>query len=150
MDNFKFVESSNSDPEFIRFCEQLDVEQDAMWSERRNKGISSLKDLQRVTDVLFLKDKDVPVGCIALIPKSPEVAIICRVILNPDYRGRGLAKVLITEIEKVAKRKGANRAVARIIISNVASIASFKSLGYVEDNTANDDCEKRIYVTKNL
>ena len=47
-----------------------------------------------------------PVACGALRPLSPGVAEIKRMFVLPSWRGRGLSKILLTELEERARALG--------------------------------------------
>jgi len=66
---------------------------------------------------------------------------INRLAVDPAYRGRGVAKELVTRMEKTLKERGAVVIAALIELPNPASINLFKKLGY----TVHDSI---VYVTK--
>jgi putative acetyltransferase len=47
-----------------------------------------------------------PVACGAYRPMSPDVAEIKRMYVEPDYRGRGLGRLTLQELETRARRDG--------------------------------------------
>ena len=147
---FEIVPRLNTDPEFLLFCEKLDEAQDALEPKRKALGIRSKKDLDRISDVLFLQQDGKSVGCIALIQKTPDTVIICRVYVDGCLRGMGMAQKLIEEAEIVAKQKGAKFAVARILNKNIASLRAFEKQGYTIDTITDDLCDMRVYVKKVL
>ena len=66
---------------------------------------------------------------------------INRLAVDPEYRGKGIAQRLVTEMEQILKGKGVVVIAALIELPNPASINLFKKLGYtVHDNI--------VYVTK--
>ena len=66
---------------------------------------------------------------------------INRLAVDPEYRGKGIAQRLVTEMEQILKSKGVVVIAALIELPNPASINLFKKLGYtVHDNI--------VYVTK--
>ena len=66
---------------------------------------------------------------------------INRLAVDPEYRGKGIAQRLVTEMEQILKGKGVVVIAALIELPNPASINLFKKLGY----TVHDDI---VYVTK--
>ncbi|RLI17007.1 hypothetical protein DRO54_12165 [Candidatus Bathyarchaeota archaeon] len=66
---------------------------------------------------------------------------INRLAVDPTYRGRGIAKELVTRMEKTLKERGVVVIAALIELPNPASINLFKKLGY----TVHDSI---VYVTK--
>ena len=66
---------------------------------------------------------------------------INRLAVDSEYRGKGIAQRLVTEMEQILKSKGVVVIAALIELPNSASISLFKKLGYtVHDNI--------VYVTK--
>ncbi|MEM3695339.1 MAG: GNAT family N-acetyltransferase [Candidatus Bathyarchaeia archaeon] len=57
---------------------------------------------------------------------------INRLAVDPEYRFRGIAQVLIVESEKVLRKRGIKIICALIEDYNIASKRLFKKLGYVE------------------
>ena len=85
------------------------------------------------------------------MPKSHDTAIICRVYVDEQYRGMGLANMLIENAESIAKQSGAKFTVARILNVNSASLRAFEKKGYKIDNSSADDLlDMRVYVIKQL
>ena len=143
--------AKNNDPVFIKFCEELDRVQDAIEPRREFLGIRSVEGLDKVTDVLLLRDGKKFIGCISTKPMSSDIMIICRAYVDPRYRGKGLAGKLIDEIERIIAARGAKTAVARILNKNKASLRAFGKKGYVVDDSVSEEvCDIRVYVRKDL
>ena len=66
---------------------------------------------------------------------------INRLAVDPEYRGKGIAQRLVTEMEQILKSKGVVVIAALIELPNPASINLFKKLGYTVHNNI-------VYVTK--
>jgi predicted N-acetyltransferase YhbS len=56
-----------------------------------------------------------------------------RLAVDPMYQRRGVAKTLITEAEKVLRKRGAKIICALIEDYNSSSMELFKKCGYIED-----------------
>jgi ribosomal protein S18 acetylase RimI-like enzyme len=57
---------------------------------------------------------------------------INRLAVDPEYRRKGVAQMLIAAAEKVLKKRGARIIGAHIEGNNVASLSLFKKCGYIE------------------
>lgn len=66
---------------------------------------------------------------------------INRLAVHPAYRGIGIAKKLVAEMERILKGKGVLVIAALIEMPNPASLSLFKKLGYTVHNNI-------VYVTK--
>lgn len=58
-----------------------------------------------ITFTLLLID-DTPVGCIGLQPVAPAIGEIKRLYVDPAFRGWGLSRLLLTELEAAARTQG--------------------------------------------
>lgn len=56
-----------------------------------------------------------------------------RLVVNPEHRGKGLAKILITKlIDKAFEQQGAKEASLFVFRDNLAAYHCYQSLGFVE------------------
>lgn len=70
------------------------------------------------------------VACGAFRPLEPGVAEVKRVFVSPEYRGRGYAKRLLTEIERHAADCGYSRLRLETGDRQHESIALYESVGF--------------------
>jgi ribosomal protein S18 acetylase RimI-like enzyme len=80
-----------------------------------------------------------------------------RIVIDPDYRGKGLGTLMLEELIAIAKNEGLEQLVAELMETQRAAIAAFKGLGfereavfynYVKDQTGED--RNLIVMIKNL
>lgn len=96
-------------PELIALITQLDAYQEALYPVESNHA-ESIESLALVTTFAYIaKLEDTIVGCAILtLPETPYPEIK-RVFVNPDYRGHGIASLLMTAIlEKAISLKLSN------------------------------------------
>lgn len=96
-------------PELIALITQLDAYQEALYPVESNHA-ESIESLALVTNFAYIaKLEDTIVGCAILtLPETPYPEIK-RVFVNPDYRGHGIASLLMTAIlEKAISLKLSN------------------------------------------
>lgn len=56
--------------------------------------------------------------------------VLTRLFVQPDFRGKGLGKDLVTQLLETAKKKGATKALLQVDSKNTAAIALYKKMGF--------------------
>jgi len=56
-----------------------------------------------------------------------------RIVIDKDYRGKGLGTALLEELIAVAKKVGLELLVAEVMANQTAALATFKSLGFEKE-----------------
>ena len=88
------------------------------------KGLDNLHDARRIRQIVFVEEQGfvvefddideiathtlltvdgIPAGTGRVFPKEDNVYIIGRIAVLPQYRGRDLGKILVQELEEIAK-----------------------------------------------
>jgi GNAT superfamily N-acetyltransferase len=75
-------------------------------------------------------DGDRLVGHAALRPFEDALEVK-RVIVLPEYRGRGVSKFLMAELETIARERGVHRLILQTGDRQVEAIALYERLGYL-------------------
>ncbi|MCL2755714.1 MAG: GNAT family N-acetyltransferase [Firmicutes bacterium] len=131
MDNLRFEWTNTHDVNFHSLLEKLDNIQDEIEPLKPQLGDSTFDDLDQILDVLLVFDNDKPIACAALQKQQSEMlGTICRVLVNEDYRGKGIAQKLISTIEQQASKRGMHFLDAQIWTKNKNSIRAFEKVGY--------------------
>jgi putative acetyltransferase len=102
--------------------------------------------------VVFLVARQVsePVGCAGLRRLGDDTAEVDRVYVRPEFRGRGISRLLLAGVEELARRRGF--AVARLEAGDLRTAGLYASSGYVRiapfgRHTARSICfEKSLHV----
>ncbi|ADU24134.1 GNAT family N-acetyltransferase [Ruminococcus albus] len=85
------------------------------------------------TDYILLTDDDFPVATCRFYPLSEDSAMIGRVVVLPEYRGKGLGRIVMDEAEKWLSEKGFSSAV---IEARDVCVGFYRKLGYnITDDT---------------
>lgn len=71
-----------------------------------------------------------PVACGALRPVEPDVAEVKRMYVEPGFRGRGLSRRILAELEEYARRFGYRRVWLETGIRQPEAIRLYESAGY--------------------
>ena len=86
-------------------------------------------DEERVAFVITRLNHE-PVGCGAIRPLDDNVAEVKRVFVRPDYRGRGIARAIMHELEQLARDRGFSEIWLETGLRQPAAVRLYESLGY--------------------
>lgn len=78
--------------------------------------------------ICYENDKAVGIG--AYKEFEPKVAEIKRMYTLPEYRGKGIAKAILTELENWAKEEGYTTSILETGFMQVDAIGLYQKLGY--------------------
>ena len=103
------------------------------------------------TGVLLLARRDGhTVGCGGLQRLSDETAEVKRMWIHPDWRGLGLARRLLAELEGHARRLGHRRVVLDTNAELAEAMALYESSGYGSVERYNDNPYAQRWYAKDL
>lgn len=86
--------------------------------------------LNNIHDVIICYDFQTPIGCVSMKYYDKSTYEIKRMYLRKDYRGKGISKQLMIEIEKIAKDKGIYRLILETGEKLVPAMNLYISCGY--------------------
>ncbi|MDW5564056.1 MAG: GNAT family N-acetyltransferase [Methanomassiliicoccus sp.] len=127
----------------------------------RDAGIEELPEVQRIENACFQEDRysvevlaamleeegfetflaeEGEVMGSATVNYRPELvaAQLVSLAVLPQFRGRGVAKALLAEAEARVGRRGADRMVLQVSVTNVAGLNLYLHQGYVLDGMIGD------------
>lgn len=81
------------------------------------------------TKYIVLTEDDFPIATCRLYPIDETSAMIGRVVVLPEYRGKGLGREVVSEAEKWLKDLGFSSAVVE---SRDVAVGFYRKMGYVE------------------
>lgn len=101
------------------------------------------------TEYIVLTDGDFPVATCRFYKLDENSAMIGRVVVLPEYRGKGLGKQTVLEAEKWLKEKGFLTAVVE---SRTVAVEFYRKIGYAvtDDNIIHGDTFDCIGMEKKL
>lgn len=122
--------TSADDLDFRNLVELLDKDLWKRYPEtQQNYHSSNVVKLDAKTIVAYDGDKAAGCGCFRETDKKGIVEIK-RMYVKEDARGKGIAKAIVTELEKWAAEEGAKRAILETGINQPEAISLYKKIGY--------------------
>lgn len=82
-------------------------------------------------NALICYDDDKAVGIGAYKEFEPNIAEIKRMYTLPEYRGKGIAKAILTELEAWAKEEGYTTSILETGYLQIDAIGLYQKLGYM-------------------
>lgn len=101
------------------------------------------------TQYIVLTDEEFPVATCRFYRQEPDLAIIGRVVVLPEYRGKGLGKRTVEEAERWLRELGFSRAAVE---SRDVAVGFYEKLGYAvtDPNVIRGDTFDCIRMEKRL
>lgn len=118
--------------DFQRLCQKLDDFQNLIFPERVNLPMSALDGLEKLEKILLIYDGNLAIASGGLKPVNDEIAELSRMYTDNNYRGQGLAKILIQKILDYAKEKGYKKIILDTWQESQSARKLYTSLGFKE------------------
>ncbi len=117
------------DPRFLALVSLLDQDLAGRY-EDGNAAYAPFNTLQKITAAVVALINGEPIGCGAFKPFDENSVEIKRVFVKPAFRGRGVSKAVMAELEKWAAEKGCLRAVLETGTHQQEAISLYEGIGY--------------------
>lgn len=130
--NLKYIYTDGCNGDFIKLCYALDsfLNEIVGGEENRAEYIPYNK-LDDIHDVIVVYNAEEPIGCAAFKKYDDMHAEVKRVFIKKEYRGRGISRGLMEQLEKAAKKKGYKYFILESGEPLVAAMALYRKIGYV-------------------
>jgi len=126
-----FVITNGENKDFIMLCQKLDNNlNEIVGGEKQRNQYVQYNTLKDIHDVVLLYDNDYPIACASFKVYDEGVAEIKRVFLQKDYRGQGLSKELMNQLEIRAKIQGFRKLILETGKPLVEAMGLYQKLGY--------------------
>lgn len=124
------VRSSPSTDLFGRLVKELDAELKMRYGKDQEK-FDAFNMIDRHARVVLVLDAETPVGCGCWREMGAGVVEIKRMYVQPAFRGKGIAKLILNELEKWAAEEGFNAARLETAIRQPEAIALYEKQNYL-------------------
>lgn len=130
--DFIIKEVNYDNSEFQKLCQKLDEFQNEIIPERVELKLNALNGLEKLEKIFVIYNGNEAIACGGLKPLNNEVAELARMYTNSNYRGRGLAKIIIGRIIEYAKNKGYKKLILDTWKKSDSARMLYTSLGFKE------------------
>ncbi len=133
----KPVSTDGNNEDFIILCKELDQFLNQLVGGQDNRAeYIPYNQLDDIYDVVLAYDKQIPIGCASFKKYTREknqenhIAEVKRVFVKEQYRGFGIAKELMNNLETQAVKQGYKKLILESGEPLVAAMGLYRSLGY--------------------
>lgn len=138
--NLCTIRTDKNNVDFVSLTHMLDEELFSIHGEKQNE-YAPFNSLDKITDVVIIYDRELPVACGGLREYDKTTVEIKRMYVLPEYRGRALGERIMAGLEDIAIKKGYNLAILESSVHLVAAVKLYKRLGYIEsENFRSGEC----------
>lgn len=130
--NYKIKEIDFNNVDFKNLCKKLDDFQNDIFPERISLKMSALDGLEKLEKIFLMCDGNKVIACGALKPVNDSTAELARMYTDNNYRGQGLAKIIIKKIINYAKTQGYKKIILDTWKESSSARNLYISLGFKE------------------
>ncbi len=153
MKGMKISHTDGRNPDFIRLCNQLDDALDEMVGKDLQRGhYDRYNRLDDIHDAVIIYLEGTPVACGSFKRYNNSTAEIKRIFVLKEFRGRGLSRVLMKELESRAAEMGFDKLILETGRMLIASMGLYRSVGFriIENYGPYVDMPESICMRKRL
>jgi GNAT superfamily N-acetyltransferase len=132
--NIHYTNGNNQD--FARLCQMLDESlNELVGGETQRTEYNQYNKLDHIHDVILISDNDTPIACGAFKYYAEGVAEVKRVFVRKEFRGQGISKLLMQQVEDKAREQGYDSLILETGKAMKSAIGLYSSIGFqVIDN----------------
>jgi GNAT superfamily N-acetyltransferase len=86
--------------------------------------------ITNIKHAIVAYENNIAVGCGAIKKYNQDSMEVKRMFVEPDHRNKGIAKIMLTELEAWAKELGATKCILETGIRQVSAIHLYKNFHY--------------------
>ena len=151
MASIRIHRADSKDRDFLALIDHLNVYLSEINGEKNSfyTPLNSADSLRHVV-VVFVYDQ--PEGCGAFRPIDEKTVEVKRMFVNPDSRGKGIARAILGELETWAREEGFTTAVLETSKRMIPAVSLYQSSGYnvIPNYGAYVDVEDSVCMQKDL
>jgi putative acetyltransferase len=129
IDRMKIVRSDASNPDFIKLVKYLDEEL-AIKDGDNHAFYAQYDKIDKIKHTVLVCENDLAIGCGAMKEYEPETMEIKRVFIRPDNRGKGIAAIILKELESWSVELKYRKCILETGANNPEAIGLYKKNGY--------------------
>jgi len=125
----KILRTNSDNPGFIELVKFLDADL-AIRDGVEHSFYAQFNKIDKIKHVVVAYENDQPVGCGAIKEYAPDTMEIKRMFTSPGCRGRGIATMVLTELECWAAEMSFEKCILETGRKQPEAIALYKKNGY--------------------
>ena len=122
-------QTTSENPDFINLVKLLDEDLKIRDGED-HEFYAQINKTAILNNVIICYQNDIAVGCGAFREIDEKTVEIKRMFVNPDYRGKGIASKILSELELWASQLNYSQTILETGINQPEAIALYKKSGY--------------------
>ena len=126
---FTTLRTNSEHPDFVSLVAQLDAFLAELDGEE-HAFYNSLNKIDKIKHAIVIYEDNKPVACGAIREFSPEATEVKRMYTLPAYRGKGIAKMVLAELEKWAAELSYKKCVLETGNRQPDAIGLYQKSGY--------------------
>lgn len=126
---YQFKRTDSEDPDFHPLVAELDKDL-AIRDGDEHAFFAQFNKIDAIKYVVLAYENEIPVGCGALKAYETGIMEIKRMFVSPEHRGKGIASLILTELEQWAKELGFTTCILETGKKQHEAIALYAKCGY--------------------
>ncbi len=129
MNPIKIVRTNSSNRDFTQLTSQLD--RDLLErNQEEQKHYDQHNKIEQINTVLIIYDQEEPIACGCFKHFDAQRVEIKRMFVNPAYRGKGISKIVLKELENWALELGYSKTILETGKKQFEAIGLYKKSDY--------------------
>ena len=125
----RLIRTNSQDQDFVSLVKFLDADL-AVKDGEEHSFYSQFNKIDSIKCVVIAYDAHTPLGCGAIKEHAPNTMEVKRMYVSPESRGKGIATVVLTELEIWAGELGFEKCILETGKRQPDAIALYKKNGY--------------------
>jgi len=125
----KLIRTESDNDDFVKLVKELDADL-AIRDGNEHSFYAQFNKIDKIKFVVVAYDDDQPVGCGAIKEYAPHTMEIKRMFTSPGYRGKGIATIVLTELENWAAEMSFEKCILETGKKQPEAIALYTKSGY--------------------
>lgn len=126
---FQFLRTTSENPDFQTLVYELDAYL-AIRNGEDNDFFVQFNKIDLLKNVVLVYQNEIPVGCGAIKEMESGVMEIKRMFVPQEFRGKGIAKLVLSELENWAKELGYKKSVLETGKDMVDAVGLYQKCNY--------------------
>lgn len=129
MDSLTIKRTTSLNADFINLIARLDKDLLNRYDSAQ-KNYDEHNKIELIDTVLIIYDNERPIGCGCFKRFDNDTAEIKRMFIESDYRGKGISKIILKELENWANGLGYSKIVLETGIKQPEAIGLYQNYGF--------------------